>query len=60
MIEKTMLYEELRDLNTKLDRKLERRSEQLEKVRVELESRQKELETRYSYSSIVGVNSKMQ
>ncbi len=60
MIEKTKLYEELRDLNAKLDGQLERRSEQLEKVRIELESRQKELETRYSYSSIVGVNARMQ
>jgi len=59
MMEKAGLYEELRELNSRLDKQLELRNTQLEQVRIELENRQKELETRYSYSSIIGRNMKM-
>jgi Nif-specific regulatory protein len=59
VLERIRLYEEVRKLNLKLERKIKRQDTELKETKIELVNKQKELETRYSYASIIGKSGKM-
>ncbi|MHC4662012.1 MAG: sigma 54-interacting transcriptional regulator [Planctomycetota bacterium] len=60
IVDKTRLYDEVRELSKRRGEKIVKQSAELEHTRHELEKKQKELEFRFSYKNIIGRGAKMQ
>ncbi|MHC4662317.1 MAG: sigma 54-interacting transcriptional regulator [Planctomycetota bacterium] len=59
IIEKTRLFDEVRKLSAGLERTVERQKIELIQTHMELDAKQQELETRFSYHNIIGKSPKI-
>jgi transcriptional regulator with GAF, ATPase, and Fis domain len=59
-LEKARLYDEVEELNRKLEFKIKKQDDELKATREELIYRQKDLEKKHSYKNIIGSSMKMQ